>query len=77
MDWPWSIEKLNQMIKSPPPRFKYLITDDKAEFIVQMEAINDISFKTSGDNLKYLEQLDRISQLKAGAEPKDVFDWWG
>ena len=28
------------------------------------------------DNLKYLEQIDRINQLKAGAEPADVFDWW-
>jgi len=74
--WFWEIETIKKVLESEDkPRPRYIITDDKEEFIQRLESIAENALKATKDNLRYLEQLDRIKELKAGAEVEDVFPW--
>lgn len=72
----WDFDKITEILSAPrQPLPKYVITDDRDEFISRLERINKIAFANTKDNLKYLEGLDKINQMKAGAEIETVFPW--
>lgn len=71
----WDIEKIREILAGPnPPRQKYIITDDKEEFLNRIEArakytiINGVK-----DNLRYLEDLDRVKAVRDGADIFETF----
>jgi hypothetical protein len=74
-DWGWNIEKIAEMLKGPkPPKQKYIITDDKEEFLNRLEARAKFVLKNVPvDNLKYLEELDRVKAVRAGADIFETF----
>jgi hypothetical protein len=47
----WTREIILEALNTKMPKYKYMITDDPAEFIYRMETIIECSFKASGDNL--------------------------
>lgn len=72
----WDLELIAAIIKSPAPKkLKYIITDDKDEFITRLELINENAFIRMKDNLKYLEGLEKIARVKAGVPVEEVFPW--
>ena len=71
----WDFESVKKTLLGATPKPKYIITDSRDEFIAVLERINKTAFKASGDNLRYLEQLDKIKEIKAGANIEDVFPW--
>jgi hypothetical protein len=71
----WGIEKIREILAGPnPPRQKYIITDDKEEFLNRIESrakftiINGVA-----DNLRYLEDLDRVKDVREGADIFETF----
>lgn len=72
----WDIDTLTEILNGPkPPKKRYIVTDDRDEFIVTLERITELGFKSRRDNLKYLENLEGLKRIKAGAEIEDVFPW--
>jgi hypothetical protein len=71
----WDFESIEKALTNPSPRRKYIITDDRDEFIAALERIAKSGFKVTKDNLRYLEQLDKIKEVKAGADIETVFPW--
>jgi len=75
MTW---VEAMGEYIKGPKPtRMKYIITDDRDEFIERLESITKIAFERTGDNLRYLEGMSKIKEVREGAAIEDVFPWIG
>lgn len=71
----WDIEKIREILGgSNLPRQKYIITDDKEEFLNRIESrakytiINGVK-----DNLRYLEDLDRVKAVRDGADIFETF----
>ena len=74
--WGWDLETMAAFLKAPSkPKLKYIVTDSKEEFMAAMQRIADRSIKATKDNLRYLEQLDKIRQIKEGAAIEDVYPW--
>jgi len=72
----WDIDTLTKILNVPkPPKQRYIVTDDRDEFIGTLERITELGFKSRGDNLKYLENLEGLKRIKAGADIEDVFPW--
>jgi len=71
----WTPELVQKALSHPAKKYKYLITDDKNEFIASMEEVAINHHKKYGDNLRYLEDLTKIQMLKDGMEPANIFDW--
>ena len=76
-DWGWSVELITSIIetKSIEPKKKFFFTDSQDEFVERMEGIARNSFKQTNDNLIYLEQLEKIRQIKEGTKIEDVYTW--
>lgn len=72
--WGWDYDRLKEILKQPAPKFKYVITDDKEEFLNRIEQrakytiINGLK-----DNLRYLEDLDRVKSVREGADIFETF----
>lgn len=71
----WSPELVKEVLSKPATKYKYLVTDDKNDFIERMERININHHKKYGDNLEYLEELVRIQLMKDGIEPEALYDF--
>jgi hypothetical protein len=71
----WDIERLRTILTGQPsPKPKYIITDDKDEFLNRIEQrahytmINGLK-----NNLRYLEDLDRVKAVREGADIFEIF----
>ena len=79
--WGWDIETLRKIASGPkPPKQKYIITDDKEEFLNRVEArAKYVLINGTENNLKYLEDLDRVKAVREGADIRETFpflkDW--
>jgi len=73
--WGWDPEVIKKYFEGPKIKYKYVITDDKDEFLASMNRIAEKHFAETKDNLRYLEHLDRIKAIEEGAELRDVFTW--
>jgi len=62
-------------MKDNEPKKKFFFTDSQDEFVERMEGIAHNSFKQTNDNLRYLEQLDTIRQIREGVKIEDVYPW--
>jgi hypothetical protein len=71
----WDFDKLRDILKEPKPKLKYIITDDRDEFIKTLERIVESALEHTGDNLRYLEGKSKIQQVRDGAAIEDVFPW--
>jgi len=70
----WDIETLKQIMEQPVERPKYIVTDDKDEFLDRMEGIAKNGLKQKGDNLKCLEMLDKVKAVREGADIFEIFE---
>lgn len=68
------IKKCLAQIKNEPKK-KFLFTDSKDEFLLRMEIITNNALIRTKDNLRYLEQMDKIRQVREGAKIEDVYTW--
>ncbi len=73
--WGWNIEKIREILAGPVlPRPKYIITDDPEDFLNRIESrakytiINGVK-----DNLRFLEDLDRVKAVREGADIFETF----
>jgi len=75
--WGWDPEKLKEIFEkvANEPKKKFIFTDSQDEFISRMESSAESALKQYGDNLRYLEQMDKIRQVKEGARLEDVYPW--
>lgn len=75
--WGWDPEKLKEIFEkvSKEPKKKFIFTDSKDEFLTKMEDIAGNALKQYGDNLRYLEQMDKVRQVREGAKLEDVYPW--
>ena len=69
------LEKIRSLLFQETPKLKYVITDDPVEFVNRLEQIAETAHKELKDNLRYLEQKDKIRDIKNGAKIEDVFPW--
>lgn len=69
----WDFDKIKQILELNEPKFKYLITDDKNEFLDKMEEIAKRGLKNNADNLKCLELLSAVESVRNGADILEVF----
>lgn len=68
----WLNDHLLELIKDTQP-LKYIITDDKDEFLNRMETIANNGLKQTHDNLRYLELLEKVKEVREGADIYDVY----
>ncbi len=75
--WGWDPEKLKEIFEkvAKEPKKKFIFTDSADEFINRMESSAEGALKQHHDNLRYLEQMDKIHQVKEGAKLEDVYPW--
>jgi hypothetical protein len=73
----WDVETIRKILDGPPsPRQKYIITDDPQEFLDRIESRAKFALKNgSVDNLKYLEDLDRVKSVREGADMFETFPY--
>jgi len=71
--WGWDPEQIKKILSQPAPKYKYFITDDKDEFITRLELIANQGLKNTKDNLRYLEQMDKIRRVREGADIYEVY----
>jgi len=70
--WLEAFEKIKNL--PPPPKQKYIITDDPAEFLNRIEQrAKYVMINGTDNNLKYLEDLDRVKAVREGADIFEVF----
>ena len=71
----WDIDAITQLINEPPlPKLKYIITDDKEEFLNRVESRAKHTIVNGAcDNLRYLEDLDRVKAVREGTDIFEVF----
>ena len=75
--WGWDSEQLKMIFErvAKDPKKKFIFTDSQDEFINRMESSAESALKQYGDNLRYLEQMDKIRQVREGAKLEDVYPW--
>ena len=75
LEWGWDPETLKKILAEPaPPKYKYIITDDPEEFLNRIESrAHYAMINGSVDNLKYLEDLDRVKSVREGADIFETF----
>ncbi len=82
--WGWDPKKIRKIIakldSEHEPEKKFFFTDDQDEFLNRLEAIANKSVLQTKDNLRYLEQLDKIRQVREGADIYKIYpslkrDW--
>ena len=62
----WTKEMMSKVLSQPPVKFKYIVTNDKAEFIERMDRIIKArQDRGEGNNLSYLEDLTKMKQIEA------------
>ena len=73
----WDIKSITDLffINDKDSKKKFFFTDSQDEFINRMENIARSSFAVNKDNLRYLEQLDTIRQIREGVKIEDVYPW--
>lgn len=71
----WDPEIIKGILNTPAKRYKYFVTDDKDEFLARLEIVNNNALKNHKDNLKYLEQINKIREVREGADIFKVFPW--
>lgn len=74
-EWGWDIETIKKIFSEPrPPKQKYIITDDPEEFLRRIESrAHFVMVNGQADNLKYLEDLDRVKAVREGADIFETF----
>lgn len=75
--WGWDIETLAKIFQqvAKEPKKKFIFTDSQDDFIERMESSAEGALKQHKDNLRYLEQMDKIRQVREGANIYDVYPW--
>lgn len=72
----WDPEFIKNILAKPADKeYKYIITDDKDEFLTRLESGANLALKSTKDNLRYIEKLDKIRQVREGADIFEVFPW--
>lgn len=69
----WVYDELVKVLAQPVSEFKYVITDDKEEFLSRMETIANNGLKQTHDNLRYLELLEKVKEVRDGADIYEVY----
>lgn len=75
--WPWRPKQITRLIKKlkDEPKKKFFFTDSKDEFLRRMEIIAIKAFETNKDNLRFLERMEQIRQVRGGVDIKEVYPW--
>ena len=71
----WDFKVLCDILNGPkPPKQKYIITDDWEEFLNRIETrAKFVLLNGTDNNLKYLEDLDRVKAVRNGADIFETF----
>ena len=73
MTWGWDFEKLKDMLSRPVKRPRYVVTDDLEDFLQRMEGIAKRGLQQDASNLKCLEILSSIHDVRNGMDPFEAF----
>jgi hypothetical protein len=75
--WDWDFMMLRYLINGPSRQHepKYIFTDDLEEFLnrIEQRALCVLKNEEVCDNLRYLEDLDRVKAVRGGADIFEVF----
>jgi len=71
----WDLETLKSILSGPKPaRQKYIVTDDPIDFLDRIESRAKFALSNgSVNNLKYLEDLERVKAVREGADIFETF----
>ena len=69
----WDFETIKEILSHASVRPKFIVTDDREEFLHRMETIAKNGLLHDADNLRCLEILDKVKSVRDGADIFETF----